>query len=168
MVDEMNKGDEWMEELTLKEMQWISDKVTKNAGEDKKKELILQGKKPTQPEIDEYKENFQEEWLGGGNKHLITILKDELKDIPVDVKINVAGKQKDLANMTEKIVSFMRAIISTPQILTIPGMADLLNQVVEFSGLNPVDFSNLKPEQLVPAQQPAPTQSPQMAPAGVR
>ena len=162
LVDEMNKGDEWIDELSLDEMQWVAEKATKNAGEKRKKKLFLEGKGVDQLQIDEYKENFKEEWLGGGNEKFITIIKDEFKDIPIDVKVNIAGKQKDLANMTEKIVSFMRAIVSTPQMLTIPGMADLLNQVVEYSGLDPVDFSGLKPEQLVPAQ---PEQAPAQAQA---
>ena len=165
LVDEMNKGDEWMEELSLKEMQWVADQVTANAGEKEKKRKILRGEEPAQIEIDAFKEKVKEEWLGGGNKKFITILKDEFNDIPIDVKVNIAGKQKDLANMSEKIVGFMRAIISTPQILTMPGMAELLNQVIEFSGLNPVDFSNLKAEQLVPPPQPS---SPQPALEGAR
>lgn len=169
LVDEMNKGDEWVEELDLKEMQWLADQITIKEGEKKKKKMILEGKAPTQIEIDIFKENFKKQWLGGGNKRFIKIIKDEFKDIPIDVNVNIAGKQKDLANLTEKIVSFMKAIISAPQILTIPGMADLLNQVVEYSGLNPVDFSGLKPQQLAPvAQQPAPQPmlNQQMAVAG--
>ena len=154
LVDEMNKGDEWLSELDLKEMQWIAERITNNAGENRIKKLILSGKIVRPEEIDAFKEVFRKEWLAGGNKRFIAILKDEFKDIPIDVEVNIAGKQKDLANLTEKIVSFMRAIIATPQMLTLPGMADLMNQVIEFSGLNPVDFSQLKPEQLVPAQQP--------------
>ena len=153
LVAEMRKGDEWLEELDLKELQWVADRVTQKAGEERKKELILNGETPEQIEIDEFKEKFKEEWLGGDNKKFISIMKDEFKDIPIDVHVNIAGKQKDLANMTEKIVSFMRAIIQSPQILQVPGMADLMNQVVEYSGLNPVDFSNLKAEELVPPQQ---------------
>ena len=153
MVNKMKSGDEWLQELDLKELQWVADKMSKKQSEDKKIELILNGEEPNQADIDDYRESIKEQIFGEGNKQWLTILKDEFKDIPIDVHINIAGKQKDLANMTEKIVSFMRSIIQSPQILQIPGMADLMNQVVEYSGLNPVDFSSLKAEQLVAPQQ---------------
>jgi len=166
LVDELNKGDEWMEELDLKEMQWVSDQITQNEGEKRKKKLILEGKTPDQIEIDAWKEDFKDKWLRGGNKRFLTILKDEFKDIPIDVSVNIAGKQKNLAEFTEKTVSFMQSIVSNPQMLQIPGMADILNQVIEASGLDPVDFS-FKPEQLVSAQQQPVQQpvQPQMATA---
>lgn len=169
LVNELNKGDEWMEDLTLKEMQWIADRVSLNISEKRKRDLILSGESTSQIEIDAFKEEFKEEFLQSGNKQFLTVLKDEFKDIPIDVFVNIANKQKDLSNEVDKIVNFIRAIVAAPQMLTAPGMEDLLNQVLEKSGLNPVDFSSLKPKELVPPaqqQQVTPAIEAPVAPAG--
>lgn len=164
LVDEINKGNQWMEELDLKEMQWLSEQVTKNEGERKKKKMILQGKEPNQIDIDLFKEQLKKDFMGRGNKRFITIMKNEIKDLPIDVKVNIAGKQKDLANMTEKIVSFMQAIIASPQMLQIPGMGDLLNSVIEYSGLDPVDFSDMTQPQQPQSQPQSQPQNKQLTP----
>jgi glycosyltransferase involved in cell wall biosynthesis len=40
------------------------------------------------------------------------LLSDELEDIPVDIKINVAGRQKDLSKITDKITNIFREVIA--------------------------------------------------------
>lgn len=152
LVNEMNKGDEWLNELTLKEIQWVAEQISDNEGNKETIRRVFAGEDITKEAIEAFKEDFKKDFKKGGLKKFIKLIKNEFKNIPVDVDVNIAGKQKYLANLTEKIVSFMKAIVATPQILTIPGMADLLNQVIEFSGLNPVDFSGLA-EQLAPPQQ---------------
>jgi len=143
MRDEINKGDTWLEELSLDEMKWLAEEVSRNDKERQKKKMILEGKSPSEAEMEEYKEMLKDKWLGSDNKKFIKTLKNEIENLPMDVKIDIDDKQKDLGAESEKIVSFMRAIVSNPEMLTVPGMDDLLNQVIEYSGLDPVDFSRI-------------------------
>lgn len=174
LVNEMNKGDEWVEELSLDELKWVAEQVSVNESEKRKKRLILQGKVPAQIEIDEFREKFKEQWMSSGNKKFIKTLKNDFKDIPLDVYVNIAGKQKNLVGEVDKIMTFIKMIVSTGgAILQTPGMAELLNQVIEYIGLDPVDFSKItsRPRtQQTPPTAPASIQpmpmNPQMAPIG--
>jgi hypothetical protein len=143
MVAEINKGDEWMEVFNLDELKDIAEKLATNKAEKKKKELILKGRATYQDEIDAYKEKIKQKWLDIGEERSIKALKDELKNINVDVKINITDKQKNLIEEADKIVNFMRLIISNPMILQNKGFADLMSQIIEKYGLNPVDFQKI-------------------------
>ena len=82
--------------------------------------------------------------MRGGNKKSIEILTKELKDAPVSVSVNIVGKQKNLSLMTDKLVNIFRQIIVAPQILQEPKMSSLFNQIIESSGLSPLDFAGMK------------------------
>ncbi|MEA2067516.1 MAG: hypothetical protein U9O65_10605 [Thermotogota bacterium] len=162
IVAEMNKGDEWMEELSLDEMKDIAEKISNKEVNSKIKKLILSGKLVSPEEIEVFRVQFKELWMKGGNKRFFKLIKDEMKDIAVDVKINIKNKQKNLIEEADKIISFMRAIIASPVLLENEGFADLMNQVIEKYGLNPVDFKgigSLAP-QTAPQTSPQPAQAP--------
>ena len=79
-----------------------------------------------------------------------------MKNTPISVKVNIVGKQKYLPQMTDKLVNIFRTIISAPQILQNPGMQKLFNEIIENSGLSPINFTGLQfqaPQQV--EQQPA-------------
>ena len=151
IVREIVSGVEFLSELTLDEMKYIVDGVVRNQSKKYFTEKVLNGETIQPGEQDAYEQSIRDNFMKGGRKKFIKVLKDELKDIPVDIEINIAGKQKNLARMTDKIVNIFRQVISTPQILQVPGMADLFNQIIEYSGLNPVDFSGLN--EVVPQQE---------------
>jgi len=153
IVAEMNKGDQWMEELSLDEMKDIAEKIADKQTNDRIKKLILSGKVVHPEEIEIFRSQFKELWMKGGNKRFFKIIKDEMKDIAIDVKINIKNKQKNLVEEADKIVNFMRAIIASPVLLENEGFADLMNQVIENYGLNPVSFQGIG--QLAQAPQPA-------------
>lgn len=155
LVAQMNKGDKWLEELTLDEMQWVADKVALNEGNKAMLQAIIDGEPIIAEEIDLVEQTAKDAFLQSGNRKFVEVVKDELKDIPVDVAINIVGKQKDLAQMTDKLVNIFRTIVSAPQILQDKGMADLFNQIIEASGLNPVDFSSFAKVQLPAQNSPA-------------
>jgi len=83
-----------------------------------------------------------DEYLGAGNKRFIKILKGELKDKPLNVFTNIAGKQKNLALLTDKLVNVLRQFIATPQIRQDPEMVKLLNVILESSGMSPIMFGS--------------------------
>lgn len=103
---------------------------------------------------------FKDNFMKGGSKRFFKIFGEEMEKLPLDVFINIAGKQNNLNAMTDKIVNIVRQVIANPQVLQIPGMAKLFNEIIEYSGLSPVDFTGLT------AAQTAPVAPAQPIPAG--
>jgi hypothetical protein len=145
MVSEMNKGDMWLEELSLKELQYVAEAIGVKKANRRAVELAL-NKKPEdelmQEDIEAYRDMVKQQWMNTGNKKFIQVMKDELKNIPINVYVNIAGKQKYLAQQADKLTNFVREILRNPQAFSqVPGIGELVNQLVEASGLNPIDFS---------------------------
>lgn len=153
-------GSKFLSDLSLEEMQYVADCLVRNAAKKYEDDLVLSGQ-PIDPAVTEaYKQKVREEFMNKGSKWFIEILKDEFKGKPLRVKVNVAGKQKDLQAMTDKIGNVMRFLFSTynPQTggfaaLEDPKMAKLLNQIFEYSGLDPIDIGYAKPKELMQPQQ---------------
>jgi len=106
------------------------------------------------------------------NNKFIEILKDEFKDALINIKINVANKQKNLSAMTDKIVGIMRQAFSTYDsntktfaIFDDPRMAKMLNQILEYSDMSPLNFDSYLPQKSQVVQQPVsqPANKPTMA-----
>ncbi len=158
---EVVKGQEFLAELELDELQYVADSLVTCETNKALKEMILDGKTPSLEEIEAFKMMIREEFKKGGNKKFISILKDEMKGAPIDVNVNIAGKQKNLSEHTDKLVNIFRQIVSAPQILQNPAMAKLFNQILESSGLSPVDFSDFtisEPQPVQPTQPQLQTQ----------
>lgn len=156
LVKEINKGIKFSEDLSLDELQVLSDIISKNEVESKiKKQILDGGRVPTREEraamVDLYRKNFMKQ----GSKRFFKTLEGELEDIPVDVAVNVAGKQRYMAQNADKITNIIREIVSNPSaFVTIPGLGKAFNQLLEESGMSPIDFSQLVED--VKTNQPAP------------
>lgn len=169
IAKKITQGATFLSELTLDEMQYVADCIVRNEAKKMETERVLNGEQIDPMMTEAYKTKVREEFMKGGNKKFINILKGELKGAPLKVKINVAGKQKDLQAITDKIGNVMRFLFSTynPQTQTFaaledPKMAKLLNQILEYSGLDPLDIGYSKPQTMQPQmQQPM---QPQMMP----
>lgn len=167
LVSEMNQGDSWIEELDLDELNYVAEKISTTKTNRKAIDMAIKylndnGEMPTQEELETFKEATKSSWIKDGNRKFIEIAEGELKKIPIDVMVNIAGKQKDLSSIASGLTNIFRQIFSAPQVLQNPGMADLFNQIVESAGFSPVNFQGLeKLEQ--PQMQPQQVQQPQMA-----
>ncbi len=140
LVDEMNKGDEWIHEISLDEMQEVSQNVMNNVFNEYIKKSILAGNLVSQDQIDK----LQQQWMQGftkTNKKFLSIVKGEFNKIPIDVEVNIANKQKDMIGMTDKLTNVFRTIVSNPRVLQIPYVAKLFNKILETSGLDQMDFN---------------------------
>jgi hypothetical protein len=127
-------------------------------------ERVLRGENIEPGEQEAMKEQVKQDFLKS-NKKFLQILKGEMKEAAIKVKINVAGKQKNLSLYTDKLVNILRQIVQAPQILDDPRLAKIFNEILEASGLSPVDFYNrpqLPQGQIQQIQQP---QQQQPAPA---
>lgn len=143
LVAEINAGQRFVDDLSVEELKEIADVLVTKEANKRIKRLILSGKQPTRQEMDAFKETVRQNFLKGGTKRFIEALKGELEDLPVDVEMNIAGKQKDLAERADKLTNVFRAVIANPQILQTPGMGQLFNEILEASGFSPISYSSL-------------------------
>lgn len=145
LVDEMNGGVKFSEELSMDELQEIAETITNNEIEKRiKKQILESGDVPTEEERELMRETFKDEWLKRGTTRFFEVLKGELKSIPVKVKVNIAGKQKYMAQNADKLSLLLSNILQNPQAFaTIPGLSKAYNQLLEESGMNAIDFSRI-------------------------
>lgn len=160
LVDEMNNGKKFSEELSLEEMQEVAGKISANKTEDKIKDMILNGEIVTPEMKDMMMTTFKDNFMKNGTRGFFEVVKGELKEIPVSVMINVAGKQKNLAKNADKLSNLI--LNMTKFGVPFSALAKPFNELLEDSGLSPVDFSKaitpipspIQPNQL---STPAPT-----------
>lgn len=149
IVTELGRGAKFIEQLTLGELQQVTDALVTKQSNKRLKEIAFSGKTITQPEIDAFKELQRQKMMKMGVDRFFEALDGELKSIPVDVSINVASKQKDLNRDVSKMSAVFQTIISNPQgfqmAIQDPAVADLFNQMIEWSGMNQINFGGVKP-----------------------
>ena len=155
MVSDLNTGKTFSEELTLDEMMEIGETIAKNKVEEKLKEVILNGGIITQEMKDTLVAQEMEEFKKGGNRKFFEIVKGELDKIPMNVLVNIKGKQRAMAQNADKITNILREIMKNPQAFQQKGIGKAVNQLLEESGMNPIDFSGVtmaQPSPMQPAQ----------------
>jgi hypothetical protein len=145
LIKDINSSMEFSEELSLDEINEIADIIANNKAEKKIEETIWKTGKPVLKEEKEVMvQAFKEEEKKKGGRRFFKTLKDELKDVPIKVKVNVAGKQRYMAQNADKISKLIGNILANPQAFAmIPGLGSAYNQLLEESGMNPIDFSNI-------------------------
>lgn len=154
LVREINQGQEFLEELSFDELNEVVDSVVENEINSRFKKQLIEGDSvPSEEERNILRDTLRDNFLNRKGKKVLKLVKDEIKDIPVDVEISISNKQKDLSKLTSDLVNVFRQVISAPQILQDKGVADLFNQIIESAGLNPVMFSGFR--EAVAEQPPA-------------
>ena len=76
----------------------------------------------------------------------------QLKNANIKVKVNVAGKQKNLDFLATQLGNVLRTYLSSPQLRQDPLANKLLNQILEASGLNPIGLVEQQAIQGLPQQ----------------
>ena len=153
IIKEVTKGQKFISELSLDELQKLSEDVTQCEINKYVKDQILNGELMMQEEIDALKEEYKQEFINKGSDRFFEIFKDEFKKSPINVKINIAGKQYNLHEKVQKLTNIFRQVLAAPQVLQDPKMAQLFNNIIESSGLDPIDFSGYKAPVPSPIQQ---------------
>lgn len=154
LVADMNEGKDFSEELTLDELQEIVDNVVANEIQNKIGQMILEtGKVPTAQERDQMKQIRKEEFLKNGKRKFMKILQGELKKIPLKTYVNIKGKQKYMARNVDAITNVIRQVLSNPDAFAkMPGLAKPFNELLENSGLSPIEFSSIVKSPYQPEQ----------------
>jgi len=162
-LKELTAGSTFLAELDMKELQYVVESLVTCETNKMKRNYVLDngGDAPPPEVIQAFEQQVKDSFRKKGSKHFIEILKGEMKDAPLMVKTNIAGKQKNLAGQVDKIVNIFRFIFSNPQgfaqVMQVPGMAESFNTILEFSGLSPADFSGLDKLAIAQPQQPQPS-----------
>jgi hypothetical protein len=156
LVDDMNKGITFSEELTLDEMQDIADLISRNKAESQIISKILEGELVTPETREALIANYKEQFTRGGSRKFFEAIQGELDDIPLEVFVNIKGKQKYMAQEADKLTNIIREVLRNPQAFQqIPGVGKAFNQLLENSGLSPIDFTQIT--KTLPAQPQPPT-----------
>jgi len=142
---EVVKEQNFMEELSADEVQDVVDKVVIKKTNVFKKSMILGMQEIDEDIIALYEDKVRQDTAKQGSKRFFEILKDEMKDLPIAVMTNIAGKQKNLALLTDKLVNVLRQYLATPQLRQDPEMGKLLNTILESSGLDPINITAVPP-----------------------
>ena len=129
----------FLSELSSDELQKVVDSIVEKKVFEMRAEKVLAGEFVSEEETEAFRRQTREKLAKRGSKWFIRIFKDEFKN-PLGIMTNIAGKQKNLALLTDKIVNVLRQFISTPQIRQDPEMVKLLNVILESSGLSPIIF----------------------------
>lgn len=144
LVKEMNGGKEFSEELSFDELEYVAEAIATNQVETKKKQMMIDGKIMKTEEMDMLMEEYKAIVKKGGTRKFFEVLKGELDDIPMEVYVNIKGKQKAMAENADKLTNIIREIIKAPQAFAqIPGLGKTFNELLENSGLSPVDFTSI-------------------------
>ena len=157
LVDDMNNGVSFSEELSLDELNEIADNIITNEVNEKIIKMVLKtGNVPTSQDRDVMNQLERESFMKAGQRRFFDIMEDELQDIPMDVMINIKGKQRSMAENADKLTNIFRTITSNPQIFQqIPGVSKLFNEILEESGLSAIDFTAItKASPIQPTQAP--------------
>ena len=158
IVDEITNGTKFLSELSTEEMLYVSDRVVENEAKKYTIEKLFNMEVVTQDEVEAFKARVRDDFMKAGNKRFIEVLKGEFKRKMVRVKVNVKSKQKDLGLMTDKLTNIFRQIFANPQgflqVMQIPGAAKTFNELIEYSGLSPVYYSQLMSANKQPAVSP--------------
>jgi len=159
LVDDMNKGITFSEELTLDEMQDIADLISRNKAESQIISKILEGELVTPETREALIANYKEQFARGGSRKFFEAIQGELDDIPLEVFVNIKSKQKYMAQEADKLTNIIREVLRNPQAFQqIPGVGKAFNQLLENSGLSPIDFTQITKTLPTQTQPPTPEQ----------
>lgn len=157
LVDEMNDGQKFLAELSLDELEEIAQMFATNQVNKQVKRTFLSGRIPSREQMELLKQTKTQDFKKGGTKRFLSILEEELKDIPVDVRMNIAGKQKDLQALADRLSNVFRQLfpqgLYRPDGSVDPNAAKVLNSTYEASGLSPINFKPVLPTPTEPLQE---------------
>lgn len=147
IIKEIVKGQEFLSSLSTDELGWVADRMVTNRVNARLKEKMMKMELLSREERDELTVTFKDAFKRAGNKQLLKILKDEFKDIPIRININVANKQKNLAELSDKVLSIFQFVFANPQAfqqaMQIPALSKSFSDILEYSGMSIGDFSTL-------------------------
>ena len=156
--------EEFYATLSDEEMEWVFDTLAEKEADNRIKKASLEGKIKSEEDRKLIKEEFKKNLFKTGNRHKLKVLREELENVRLKITINVSNKQKNLADLSDKLLSIFQFVFANPQAfqqaMQNPALAKAFSNILEFSGLSVGEFQSLvKP--IEQTQITTPTQSPQ-------
>ena len=151
LVEDLNSGKKFSEILTLDEMIEIGDMIANNKATNEIIEKIFNGEVVTKENKDQLVQFYKEGFKNGGARKFFEIVKGELSSVPTDVMVNIAGKQRNLAQNADKLSNIV--LTMTKMGVPFSALSKTFNEILEDSGLSPVDFSQVTTPQNNTSQQ---------------
>ena len=160
LAQEINEGSKWLDTLSLKELQEVALKVATKEANKKIKEMMLSGKIVAPEQAEALRGLLKETFIKEGDKRFLEILKGEFENLPMDVEISIANKQKNLADAVSKLNSLFRILFTPGALQAIQQneeLGSLLNEILEGSGMSPIKYGmGQRVNQLGPPGIPSP------------
>lgn len=150
----INQGSKWFDKLTLEELEDVAEKVSIKEANRRIKRMVFAGKEVSQQEADLFRENIKQEFMRGGEKRFLEVLKGEYENLDMDLEVNIAGKDVNMQDVVSKLGNVFRTLFTPGAIQalqTSPELASLLNDMLEKSGMNQINFGKGK-AQIAPQQ----------------
>lgn len=157
---EINKGHKWLDKLSLSELQEVARRISTNESNKRIKKAILSGKLVSKEEQDLMKETISQAVMEMGENRFIEILQDEFSDLPMDIEVNIANKDKNMTETVAKLNSLFRTLFTPGAIDVVKqneGLADLINEILESVNLSPVNFAKFTSQESGGSEPRAPT-----------
>lgn len=166
IVKEITNGKQFLASLSTDELNFVAKQFANKKVNEKKKEMLFNMQIMSPEEEAELRNLFKNTIINRGSEQLFEILKDEFKGIEIRIGINIANKQKNLADLSDKVLSIFQFVFANPQAfqqaMKIPALSKAFGDILEFSGLSVGDFSTLLDE-TEQASQPSELPAPQLA-----
>jgi len=138
---EIVKEQTFMQELSADEMEQVVEKVLTHKTNQFKKNSVFALDPANDELVALYEDQVRQDIVKQGSKRFFKILKGEMENLELSVMTNIAGKQKNLALLTDKLVNVLRQYLATPQLRQDSEMGKLLNTILESAGLNPITIA---------------------------
>jgi len=156
LAKEVSKEQEFMSILSFEEMQNVVEAVVGKKVNQFKKNIILALRGVNSEDlVSAYENQIRNDLAKKGNKFFFKILQNEMKDIDLKAMTNIAGKQKNLALLTDKLVGVFRQYIELKSKgIDTTEVDSLLNTILESSGISPLMFNFSSAQIAQPQAQP--------------
>jgi hypothetical protein len=170
IIKEIVKGKKFLATLTTEELMWVAEQMSENEAalfsNQKIKDLVFEGNFDGAKKVEEMRPLIKKDLKGKifkkGNKQLIEIVKGELEDKAIRMGINIANKQKNLGQLSDKLLSIFQFIFANPQgfqqAMQMPALSKAFGDILEYSGLSIGEFSSLLQAPAMEGAIPSPMQ----------
>ena len=132
-------------DFSAEELAYIDENFATSQTNQMAKDVILSGRIITQEDLDRYVEFITQTLQKDGKRRYIEVPKDYFKDFEAKVTIDPTGEKKNKQTALQSLDNVFVKIASNPTILQNPDLVKTLNQMLEISGLNYINFKPVAP-----------------------
>lgn len=145
IAKQINKEHILASDFSAEELAYIDENFSTYQANQMAKGAILSGRIITQEDLDQYVEFITQTLQKDGKRRYIDVPKDYFKDFEAKITIDPTGEKKNKQTALQSLDNVFVKIASNPTILQNPDLVKTLNQMLEISGLNYINFKPVAP-----------------------